>query len=188
MVLWAPFRAPRCKRASIEGPLQGLPRDPHSLLRPVGPSGVWPRGDHQTRNVTQPAYPLWQLLPPVPIPFRYCTTQPNATLSARPGLTSFTRLHRLLAFVHLLLFSNHNHSSPRHLRSWVLSSPFPNFREPSPGQPPLSPLSTLSRLPDLLARHTHLDIHKLVCRSAPISPPPHSCCSLAGPELIRTRP
>lgn len=81
MVLWGRvFRVPRCKRASIGGPLQALPWAPHILSVRL----AQPRGDHQTRNATQPAclYPLWQL---VAHPLHNTATRRNLS-QARPDL------------------------------------------------------------------------------------------------------
>lgn len=160
-----------CRRAT-----SGLALGPTQPLRPVGPLVSAP-----TRNATQPAYPLLQLLPPVPLPFslrlqHHCTTQPNATL-ARADLLN--RLH-LLAFIHLPLFSNHNHSSPRHLRSCLVLT-VSQFPKPIKSPSLLSTLlQTFQTRPPLGQPTAYLDIHSHPARMPILT-------KAAGPELIRTR-
>lgn len=108
------------------------------------------RRAHQTRNVTQPAYPLRQCCLPspcLPLPClvvqqgaprrstHHCTTQPNATL-ARPDLLN--RL--LLAFDHLLaIILKPQLQFPTPTSDLDLSTPFLNFRAYHQGSLPLSP-------------------------------------------------
>lgn len=96
MVLWTPSRAAQLQTSLYRRATSGPAAGPTQPAPACWTSGVWPRGDHQTRNVTQPAYPPWQLLPPVPL--LWCsrahpehaplhnTAQRNLISQARPDL------------------------------------------------------------------------------------------------------
>lgn len=171
----AQVRRSLCRRAT-----SGLAFGPHTASPPCWTSCVWPNAERNpTRLSTVAVAP--SRLPPLPLLCvqHHCTTQPNATL-ARADLLN--RLH-LLAFIHLPLLSNHNHSSPRHLRSCLVLtvSQFP--RSPSSLPLPFPPFSRHSRPgPHLDSPLPTLDIHARPVLVCPI------LTTAAGPELIRTRP